>query len=66
MYSLWAQELLLLLIIISVVLLVYNTIIYFFNRSVFFEKFKLSLKYAGIAILIMVSIAGLIIISNKF
>ena len=65
MQSLWLQEITFLILVFLIIFIVYNTISFFLNKAAFKRNMKLSFKYIGITLLLILSIPIILILLDK-
>jgi hypothetical protein len=65
MQPLWLQEVTFLILLFLIIFIVYNTISFFLNKTAFKKNMKLSLKYIGISLLLILSIPVILILLDK-
>jgi hypothetical protein len=65
MHPLWIQEITFLLILFIIIFLIYNAISFFLNKSAFKRNMKLSLKYIGIILILILSVPIILMLFNK-
>jgi len=65
MQTLWLQEITFLILVFLIIFIVYNTISFFLNKAAFKRNMKLSLKYIGITLLLILSLPMILKLLNE-